>query len=264
MLEYMARTNDADKIFTKRKAINTLFPYAIFLEQGGQQGMIDAIFRAARISDSAGFESFMWHHVVLYLSRLFETRSPKSLDRVITLISPHVPWEGKLNNTIAVSRWAAAVLAAPYTEELAQNVVIALFQISSIDHLRPCIPTVIWILLKCQKPLPPTFCGRRCKGTHANTIIYIRRLGDIDLLKSYFLLVWADNHILPSKVIREMERSIREDFSRVGTERHRIELIAWLDSALNWQPHPVPKYSFAKRAKAQRMRLRELLLEVNG
>ena len=136
-LETMARANDSDLIFKKKKAINTMFPYAIYLEHRKQLGMTNAILRAARISDSksSNLGKFMWRHVVLYISRLFEKRSPTSLDRVITLISPYVPWGGALNNPIAVSRWGAAALAIPYTEEVGQDVVDALFHIAFLDFL---------------------------------------------------------------------------------------------------------------------------------
>ena len=39
----MVGASDSDQNISKRKAINTLFPYAIFLEQDGQQGMMDTI-----------------------------------------------------------------------------------------------------------------------------------------------------------------------------------------------------------------------------
>ena len=102
----MVRASDSYQIISKRKAINTLFPYAIFLEQNGQQGIMDAILRAAWVSDfdSGNHGKFMWHRVVLYISPLFEKRSPTSLNRVITLISPFIPWNSALNNETAVSR----------------------------------------------------------------------------------------------------------------------------------------------------------------
>jgi len=160
----MAEAANSNLILSKRKAINTLLPYAIYLEQGGQQGMIDSILRAARASNfvTSNTGRFMWHRVVLYISRLFEKQSPTSLNRVIVLISPYVPWEGSLNSTIAVARWAAAASAILYTEEVGSSVVDALFQIAWVDFLRPHIPVDIWGLLKRQPPLPPMYHG--CQG----------------------------------------------------------------------------------------------------
>ena len=137
----MVEAGDPKVVMSKRKAINTLFPYAIFLEQNGQQGMTDAILRFARVSGSAhsNHGKFMWCHIMLYISRLFEKRSPTSLNRAIALIAPFISWNGTLNNTIAVSMWAAAASAIPYTEEVGQNVVDALFQIAHLDLPRPHI-----------------------------------------------------------------------------------------------------------------------------
>ncbi|KAF9647586.1 hypothetical protein BDM02DRAFT_3116806 [Thelephora ganbajun] len=62
----------------------------------------------------------------------------------------------------------------------------------------------------------------------------VRALGDIEILKSYFLLVWSEwdiphrNHI----GYGEMERSIREDFGGIGMDPHRKDLIKRLDYIL--------------------------------
>lgn len=195
--------------------------------------MIDAILSAAKASNSSPSNTgkFMWHQVVLYVSKLFEKRSPTSLNRIITFISPHVPWDGALNNTIAVARWAAAVSTIPYTEEVGSSVVDTLFQISFVDILRPHIPIDIWRLLKRQPSLPST-CHGLTMGGYGNTVAYVRRLGDIDILKSYFLLVWRDRYAPSSDGAHAMERSIRDDFSGVRMEQHRNDLIKRLDHVL--------------------------------
>ena len=196
----MVETANSNLIFSKRKAINTLLPYAIYLEQDGQQGMIDTILRAARVSTSAHSNAgkFMWRQVVLYISRLFGKQSPTSLDRVITLISPYVPWDGALNKTIAVDRWAAAVSTTSYTEEVGQSVVDTLFQIAWVDFLRPHMR---------QPSLPPTHCGPP-KGGSGKIVVYVRGLGleDIEILKSYFLLLWTDLYTPSSNGTDAMER----------------------------------------------------------
>jgi hypothetical protein len=261
-LATMAGAVKSKLIFSKRKAINTLFPYAIFLEQGGQQGMINAILRAARISDSkfSNIGKFMWSHVVLYISRLFENRSPTSLNRVIALVSPYVPWQDALNNPIAVSRWAAAALAIPYTDEVGENVVDALFQIASVDSLRPHIPIEIWGWLKRRPPLSPIYHGLQLAG-HANAVAYVRRLGDMDVLVSYFYLAWTDQFTLLPKNFKEMESSLREDFGEIGME-DRKDLIERLDHVIEGLERR-RKSAFVLETRARYSMLRNVLLEVD-
>ena len=229
-LETMTETATPDSIFSKRKAINALLPRAIFLEQGGQQRMIDVIFRAAKASESG---KFLWHRVLLYVSRLFEDQSPTSLNRVIALISPYVPWGGLLNSTTVVARWAAAVLTVPYTEEIGQNVIDALFYIACIDLLRPQIPIGVWQLMKRRPSLLPKHDGEMDSWRVAATI-HVRRLGDIEILKSYLLIVWSDRVFPSSEILYEMERAIREDFGGPGVEMksHRKDLVKRLHSVL--------------------------------
>ena len=265
MLETITEAENSNMIVSKRKAINTLLPYAIFLEQSGQQGMMDMILHAARVSDSdhRNFGKFMWRHVVLYISRLFEKQSPTSLNRVITLMSPFVDWEGVLNNPIAVTRWAAAASVIPYTEEVGHNVVDALLQISSIDLLRPHIPIDMWGWIKKQLTLPRMYHGLQMSG-HTKTVAYVRRLGDVDLLKSYFLLIWADQITVDPFHIHEMERSIREVFGGVGMEHHRKDLIERLDHILGRLDRRTSETPFVRNAKTQYTKLKGIMLEVDG
>ena len=223
----MVEAADPNPILSKRKAVCTLLPYAILLEQDGQQGMIDAIFCAARASGSS---KFMWRHIALYISRLFETWSPTSLNRVIVLVSPYVHWPGALNNTLAVARWVAAVSVIPYTEEIGQSVVDGLFHIACVDLLRPHIPIEIWGWLKRQPSLPPVY-RKAPKGGELTTLLYVRGLGDIQLLKSYFILIWTDRWT-PYGVATETEGFLREDFGGIEMESHRRDLIDRLDHVL--------------------------------
>lgn len=263
-LETMIEAANSELIFSKRKTINSLFPYAIFLEQGGQRGMIDAVLRTARVSDSkfSNLGKFMWHRVVLYISRLFEKQSPASLDRVITLISPYVPWSGALNNPVAVSRWAEAALAAPYTEEVGRNVVDALFQIAVLDFLRPHIPIEIWGWLKRRPSLPPVYCGLQSAG-HMNTVAYVRTLGDIDILKSLFVLVWSVQWSPLEKHVLEMEVSIKEDFGEIGMKDHRRDLMERLDHLLG-ELGRVEATTSVRETKRAYKKLKNALLEVDG
>lgn len=224
--------------------------------------MIDAILRAARVSDSYTWNAgkFMWHHVVLYISRLFEKRSPTSINRVITLISPYVPWRGALNSPVAVSRWAAAAPTIPYTEEVGQNVIDALLQIAFMDFLRPHIPIEIWMWLKRRPTLPPVYRGLK-NARHVNTVAYVRRLGDIDLLKSYFLFAWTEQWVPLARNYHEMETSIREDFGGIGMEHHRRDLVERLDHIIGELYWAAGCPESPQGAGAQYQKLKDILLE---
>ena len=171
--------------------------------------MINAVLRAARTSNlkSSNCGKFTWHYVVRYISRLFETGSPTSLDRVITLISPYAPWGGALNKKTAVVRWAKTASAIPYTEEVGQNVIDALFQIALVDLVRAYIPIHMWEWIK--RPQSPSHMYQGLlEGPRSTTVAYVRTLDDIDLLKSYFPLIWTDKSILLSGRIHAVESSI--------------------------------------------------------
>ena len=58
---------------------------------------------------------------------------------------------------------------------------------------------------------------------YVSTVAHVHSLKDIQLLKSYFLLVWTDWHNLFPQDLREIESSVREDFggSRNELKRHQ-------------------------------------------
>ena len=226
-LESVVATADRDHIFSKRKAISALFPYAILLEQEGHQGMVDVILSAARASH---FGKFMWNRTNPYIIPLFDKQSPPSLDRVVALASPHVAWDTMLDGTNAVARWAAATSAVPYTEEVGQSVVDALLQIVSITSLRSHIPIDLWTWLKRRPSLPPVSRGQKL-ACQPEAIHYIRGLGDIEILKSFFLLMFSEWSYFYDAVY-EIETSIREDFSGIQMQEHRKDLRRQLDHVL--------------------------------
>ena len=215
-----------DLIFSKRKAIYALFPYAILLEQGGHQGMVDLIFRASRASLSG---KFMWRRLQPYITSLFDEPSPPSLDRVVALVSPHIRWNAMSNGAEAVTRWAAAAMKVQYTEDVGQSVVDALLQIACNDSLRRHVPAEIWEWLKRRPPLPPECQGRRV-GTSAYVVSYIQGLGDPEILKSYFLLVWSEWDSLRTSGLDMMQISIREVFG--DFDANRSDLVRRLDHVL--------------------------------
>ena len=227
-LETMVEDANRNLIFSKRKAISALFPYAIFLEQGGHQGMADVILRAARASY---FGKFMWRHAQPYITALFNKEIPLSLNRIAALASPYVDWNDVSDGKQAVIRWAATISVVPFTTEVGQSVVDALLQIAALNSLRPHIPMESWVFLKKISSLPPV-CRGRTGANQARVVYYIRGLGDIEILKSYFLLIWSEWKFLEDSAIRAMTTSIREDFGGIGMQHHREDLIGRLDNII--------------------------------
>ena len=263
----MIEAADSPQILSKRDAICTAIPYAISLEQDGQQGMINAISRAASASTSRGF---IWYHLESYIMMLFNKPNSPSLNRVITLVLPHVSWNDTLHMEDAVARWVAAVSAVPCTEEVCQSVVDMLLQVASDETLRPRIPFEIWEWLKKRPYLPPV-CRGRFMGIDEEVVKYVRRLGDVEVLKSYLLLVWSEWDPAFTSAFQAMEISLREDFCGTEMWRHQEELSKGLDYVLGQldrgseylgSQHPAIYPSDIQWAKVQYRRLKDVLLEV--
>jgi hypothetical protein len=254
--------------------------------------MVDAFLGAARASSSA---AFMWNAIRPFCATLLNEDSPS---RVVTLVSPHVlpyRWSFDKKN---VTRWAAAVRAVQYTEEVGQSAVDALLQIASDASLQHRIPIDGWSWLHKRPSLPPV-CNGRSIGTSEDVVRKVRALGDVEILKSYLLLVWSEwDHVgayyqwpedsrlrlavraggVAGQVLRaggfnEMWISIREDFSGIGMERHRQDLIERLDHVLGQldqgleylkQHKPIIDEDEIRLAKKQYGELKEVLLGVDG
>ena len=230
-IETIAEGLGTDQIFrSKHKVISALFPYAVCLAQDGQRGALDAILRVVLKSRSG---VSMWYHIDPYTTALFDKSSPPFLNQAIILAAPCIRWDyGGTYLEKATARWGSAVLATPYSEEVGQSVVDALVQIVYCDSLRPHIPIGVWAWLKRQPPL--THNHKRLRdGTTPHVIRYIRRLGDTEILKSYFLLIWSDWNILDEWRADEMKVSLSEDFCGVAMQHHRKDLIERLGHVLN-------------------------------
>jgi len=221
----MAHVWDPDQIGSKHKVIAALFPYAVQREQCSQGDMIDAFFGVLRVSKLGTFA------IGPLITMLFEEGSPESLNRVITLASPYALWDQQDLNNGMVTRWIAAVSAIPYTEEVGQSVVDALLQIASLNSLQSHIPVDLWALLKKRPSLPPV-CTGRSRGTTDCVVCRVRELGDLEILKSYLLLVWSEWDDIPPEGLIGMCALIRQDFSGVGVRGHREDLIGRLDHIL--------------------------------
>jgi hypothetical protein len=221
---FATRSPDRPPLHLKRKAISVLLPYAVRQQRDGKCGMLDALLRAVGAS-----ARLMWTHVGQYIPTLFNEASPQA----IVLVSPYVNWERLNDREDLIPRWATAALAAPEIEEVDRSVVETLLHIASIDSLQPHIPVSIWVWLKKRPSLPPVCLGRSY-GTKGDVVRHVRALGDIEILKSYFLLVWSERgSINQDGSLTEMQISIREDFGGVVMGRHRQDLIERLDYILD-------------------------------
>jgi len=130
-----------------------------------------------------------------------------------------------------VTLWARAACAVPCTLDIGQSVVDTLLLIASQDSLRPHIPTDMWSWLNKYPSLPSTCIGSS-QGTKRTVVQTVRRLGDIEILTSYLLLVWSEWGYLSPDGLEEMCALIREDFSGVGMGYHWKNLLQHLGHIL--------------------------------
>ena len=230
--------------------------------------MVDAILGAARVSN---FGRFMWNRTNPYIIPLFDEQSPSSLNRVVALASPYVAWNDMLDSKNVIARWAAAASAVPYTEEVGQSVVDALLQIVSVTSLRPHIPADLWTWLKRRPSLPPVSRGR-WSACWPEVIHYVRGLGDIEILKSFFLLVFSEWSCHTSAGMNEILVSIREDFGGIQMQENRKDLREQVDHVLEQldrgfeyikQQMPLRNRDEFRWVKDQYRMLRRVLLEVD-
>ena len=255
----MAETDDYRPLRSKRKAITALLPYAVWQERDRQPEMFDIILRAVRASRMS---EFMWCYIGQSVRTMFSVASP----RAIVLASPHIAWSRFACSGDLVRRWIATASVAPYTEETTHSVVDTLLQVASCDRSSRYITADTWTWLA-KGPFLPPVCSGRDVGTSAHVINEVRALKDVEVLKSYLLLVWSEwNGVLsrdhnPSGEVHDtafncpfssgkpnshlsntylvvscslclMQISIREDFGSVGMEHHRADLVHRLDHVL--------------------------------
>ena len=219
-LEKMARIEDLSwQIWSKRKALIALFPYVVWQDRlgGGDHRMVDAFLCITRCPYTV---EFMTGPITTLLAEA------NSTNRVVTLLSPYADWNTRRLSESTVTWWASAASAIPYTEEVGQSVVIALLKIASNDRLQPYIPIDIWAWLKKRPTLPPTSKKRRL-GMSDLVVRKVRELGDVEILESYFLLVWSE-----WDYVREIHTSIWKHYSGIGMWRHREIFIKRLDHVL--------------------------------
>ena len=269
-LKAMIQTGDLRALQSKRKAISALLPYAVWQERDRGPEMLDTLLSAARASRML---KFMWDRVGQYAGRLLSKATP----RAVVLISPHIPWSWSTDGedrADLVRWWAEAVptVTVPHSEEVGRCVVDTLLQIASEKELLPHIPVDVWSWLNERPLLPPTCLGRYV-GTWEHVVEAVRKLEDIEILKSYFLLVWSEWDCLRIYSLNKMRISIREDFGGVGMDHHRAELIQRLDYIMEQldggldhfrQHDPNLTAGYLRNMKHDYGRLRDILVETNN
>lgn len=260
----MAQVGDHDQIESKRKATIPLFLYAALREQYGEGGMIGAFLGVVKASTLGTLVTGP------LIAALSGEGSPGSLNQAIKLVVTDVFWYPLIFDSNMVTRWAAAALAAKYTKTAGGNVADALLQIASIETLQPYIPIDVWALLKKRPTLPPV-CVGRSRGTTDCVVRVVRGLRDLEILKSYFLLVWSERNIISPEGLVNMRASLREDFGGIEMGCHREELIEQLDHVLA-QLDPGSEYlkqhgswidKDPQRTKRQYQELKGILVEVD-
>ena len=261
----MAEAEDYHPLQSKCAAITVLLPYAVWRERDGQPEMFDTNLHATRASGASGFT---WHPIDQFLNTLLSQASP----RAIVLASPYIVWIQPRDNIEDFVRcFTAAISAVPYSEEIAQGVVDTLLQVAS-QYEPQNIPVDLWSWLTKRPSLPPICLGRRY-GIDVPIVKAVRALKDIEVLKSYLLVVWSEWDTLYSDSFYERCTLIREDFGGIEMRHHWTDLIqrldhvlAQLDRGLEYiQQH---KLQFNEDdlwwGKRKYRELRETLLEMNN
>ena len=251
---------------SKRKVIATLFPYAILQERDGQPRMLDALSDATSVQ----VPSIDWNQVINPLRTVFREATPRG----IVLASSCIQWDSKLLEATEdlLQQWVAATSVVQSTEEVARCVVGTLLRIAAVDEKLPHITVGAWSWLKKRPSLPPLSLGRS-SGSHPRVAKAVRGLGDVEILKSYFLVVWSEWGTLHYGGFDEMCASLLEDFGGVGMGHHRVGLVQRLDRILAQlnlglehlrrdKPH-LQEYE-VQRMRAQYEKLKDVLLGVNA
>jgi hypothetical protein len=264
----MISAGDPGPIYSKRKAITALFPYAVWQEQDGQHKVLDVCLHAARASKQ---RDFLWYHIrELPVGRLLNGESPVSTKQAFILMSPHLPWYQRMDgHEHWVQQWAAAASAVPYTDEIGQSVADTLLHIAYNTSLQPHIPIDMWSWLRKSPSLPP-ICAGRYWGSYPDVVRIVQGLGDIETLTAYLLLVWSEWQ--SQFAIQEMCALIRNDFSGIRMGYHRKKLLQHLDHVLGQlelglehlqQYDPRLREGDIQERQGQYRQLREVLLEVD-
>ena len=262
-LETMAEAGDYRLLQSKRKAISALLLYAVWQERDGKPEVLNAFLCAARASKR---REFIWYHTRMFTATKLSEASP----RAIILATPcilHLFLGGHL-----FQHRAAATSAVPHSKEVAQSVVDALLHFACLDDLVPHITVDMWSWLKIQPSLPP-ICQGRHWGTPQTVVKAVQGLQDIEILKSYLLVVWSEWDALWDEGFDEICASIYGDFGEIGMGHHRADLIQRLDHILGeldqgldylQQHNPDLNTDSVQKMEHQYGELKNILLKMNA
>ena len=226
--------------------------------------ILDVFLHAAKSSQKRGF---LWYRIQPFMNTLFNDASDASLKRAAILASPYVPWSNWDLQGL-VRAWVETVSAIPKEKEVAPSVVNALLQIAYFELLPPGSHGDVWSWLTLRPSLPP-FCRGRYLGSNLRVIKQVRGLKDIEILKSYFLVVWSEWDPLCNS--STMCECIREEFSGVEANSHRADLLQRLDEVIGeldkgseylQRDRPDLKERQLQRRKEQYEELRKILKEI--
>ena len=267
-LETLADAPDRVPLLRKEKAIYALLPYAIRQERDQEYAIFDALLHAAE--KIPGFR-FSWCHIQPFLDKLFDGTSHLSSERALILVSPYMNWHESNFGKDRARIWAVAASAVPKEEEIAPSAIDTLLQIAFHNLLPSGLYGDAWSWLKLRPLLPPV-CEGRSLGRHREIVRRVRDLGDIEILKSYLLLVWSewdygfdDGHF-------ETHDLIRRDFSGIEMKSHRADLLQRLDYILAELDRPLQHFQrydpnfhrdYLRRSKNRYRKLGKTLLEVD-
>ena len=185
--------------------------------------ILDVFLHAAKSSQQG---AFLWHRIQPFMNTLLNDASDASLKRAAILASPYVPWVGREG---LVRAWVETVSAIPKEEEVAPSVVEVLLEMAFCDLLPPGNHGDVWSWLTLRPSLPP-ICRGRYLGGYPKVMRQVRGLKDIEILKSYLLVVWSEWDALWNSPA--MCKCIREEFSGVEANSHRAELVQRLDEVI--------------------------------
>ena len=260
-----ANAHDQDTHYRNRKAIAALFPYTVWQERYRQHPeTFNAFLHAANALGSYGF---LWHCVQPFMKTLLNDTSNVSLTRAAMFASPYIHWR-RWDFRDLVQAWVATASTIPKEKELAPSVVDALLQIASSDLLPPGNHGDVWSWLTLRPSLPP-ICKGRYWGRHPDVMQQVRGLKDIEILKSYLLVVWSEWDFLWD--LSTTCECIREEFSGVEANSHRAELVQRLDEVIEeldkgleylQRDRPGLREGGLQRRKGQYEELRRILKEI--
>jgi len=228
------------------RVISVLFPYAISLEQGGEQGIVDAL---SCIAKATRPYQFMWYPVKPFIAAMFNKPDPPSLNWVLGLISPHLPWHNGPHDGNMVARQVAAIPAALNSEKVHWSVADELLHIAFIHCLQPEIPNDF---------------PERPGEIREDIICQVRALGDLGVLRSYLLLVWSKWGLIDGHCggLAEMQASIQEEFNEIGVDRqYLIKHLEYVLKCLKYH-NGLQQTQQEKQAMEQYRGLERVLLEV--